>query len=113
MTEIKLKANFGRLNTYDKVIVEVGLTVPDPTMLQLELSYRYRRKCFMWSKARNILELHAMWFVEPVSITHLFDEEKGHVFLDSANVVIEMGSLTDFWKWENFAYSSVETRIVF
>ena len=38
MTEIKLKANFGRLNTYDKVIVEVGLTVPDPTMLQLELS---------------------------------------------------------------------------
>lgn len=36
LAKIKLKANFGRLNINDKVIVQVGLTVPDPTMIQVE-----------------------------------------------------------------------------
>ena len=93
------------------MIVEVGLTVPDPTMLQVEPSASVTGESVLCDrKLENIIELHVMWFVAPESITHLFHEDKRHVFLDSANVVTEMDSLSDFWKWEYFAYSSVETR---
>lgn len=34
--KIRLKDNFGRINTDDKVIEEVGLTVPYPTILQVD-----------------------------------------------------------------------------
>lgn len=38
LTEIKLKAKFGRHNTDDRVIEEVGSTIPDPTLLQVDPS---------------------------------------------------------------------------
>ena len=37
-TEFQLKANFGRLNIDDRVIDEVGFTVPDPRLLQVDPS---------------------------------------------------------------------------
>lgn len=38
LAEIKLKANFSRFSTDDRVIKEVALTVPNPTMLHVEPS---------------------------------------------------------------------------
>lgn len=38
LIDIKLKAKFGRPNTNDKLIEEVGFTVPDPIMLQTQPS---------------------------------------------------------------------------
>lgn len=38
LTDIKLKANFCRPNTHDKVKEEVGFTVPYPIILQIEPS---------------------------------------------------------------------------
>lgn len=38
LIEIKLKINFGKLNTDDRVMEEVALTVPNPTILQVKSS---------------------------------------------------------------------------
>lgn len=38
LTKIKLKDNFDRLNTYDKVMEEVDLTIPYPILLQVDPS---------------------------------------------------------------------------
>ena len=74
------------------MIVEVGLTVPDPTTLQVAPSATVTWESGLCDrKLENILELPDMWFVAPELITHLFDEKKRHVFLDSENVVTEMG----------------------
>lgn len=48
----------------------------------------------------------------PKSITHLLEEEIIRVLRDSARVVTEVNSLSDYRYRENFANSSAETRIV-
>lgn len=63
---IKLKANFGRLNTKNKVIEEVVLIVPYPTLLQVKPSATVNREVVLYScKLEKILVLHVIRFLAP------------------------------------------------
>lgn len=86
MTDIKLKANCDILDTSDKVIKEVGLTVSVPTLLQVNPSATVIGDGALcgW-KLEKILGLPIMWFVTPESIMiHLFEEVPRHALSDLA-----------------------------
>lgn len=83
-TEIKLMASFDRLNTDDRVIDEVGFTVLDPRLLQVDPSGTVIGEGVLcdWN-LEKILGLSFMWFVAPELITHLFEEAIRYVLFDS------------------------------
>ena len=61
LTDIKLKASLGKLRTDDKVIEDVGLTVPEPTTLEVDPSAMVtgeEAKCDR--KLENVLGLPVM-----------------------------------------------------
>lgn len=93
LTEIKLKANFCRLTTDDRVIDEGSVTVPNITTLQVIPSATVTRDGALcdW-KLDRILVLPVMWLVAPQLIANLFKEERRHVCPDSTRVVTEEDS---------------------
>lgn len=87
LREIKLKANFCRLTTDDRVIDEGSVTVPNITTLQVIPSATVTR-----DGALCDWKLDIMWLVAPKLITNLFKEERRHVCPDSTMVVTEEDS---------------------
>lgn len=47
LTEIILKTSLGRVNTDDRIIVDVGFVVPEPIILYVDLSAIITRKCIL------------------------------------------------------------------